>query len=86
MKTIHENWNALLDDCLQIALICGTIGISLKFITFFDKWVFFPSFPNILDSTFLILSVLYLTWKIRKNSRKMKAKNYSQSKNSSNPR
>ena len=38
----------------------GTIGIACKFITLFDKWIFWPSFPNILDAAFLIISVLYL--------------------------
>jgi hypothetical protein len=66
MKAVHNSWNDLLNDCIQIALVCGTIGIALKFITFFDQWVYFPSFPNVLDATFLILSVTYLTWKAKK--------------------
>jgi len=67
MKELHSGWSDLAKDCLQIILICGTIGIALKFITFFNHWVYFPSFPNILDSTFLIFSVLYLSWKARKS-------------------
>jgi len=70
MKAIHNRWNDLLTDCLQIALVCGTIGIALKFITFFDQWVYFPTFPNFLDSTFLITSITYLAWKARKGKRK----------------
>jgi hypothetical protein len=70
MKAIHNQWNDLLNDCLQIALVCGTIGIALKFITFFDQWVYFPTFPNFLDSTFLITSITYLAWKARKGTRK----------------
>ena len=66
MKELHSSWSDLGKDCLQIILICGTIGIALKFVTFFNHWVYFPSFPNVLDSTFLILSVLYLTWNARK--------------------
>jgi hypothetical protein len=44
-------------------LVSGTIGIALKFTTFFDKWVYFPLFPNIVDAAFLIVSVIYLFWK-----------------------
>jgi len=70
MKAIHNRWSDLLNDCIQIALVCGTIGIALKFITFFDQWVYFPTFPNLLDSTFLIISVIYFAWKSRKRTRK----------------
>jgi hypothetical protein len=71
MKALHNRWNDLAKDCLQIVLVCGTIGIALKFITFFDQWVFFPTFPNFLDSSFLITAVIYLGYKARKNSRKI---------------
>lgn len=50
---------------MLIIMVCGTIGIALKFITFFNQWVYFPSFPNVLDSTFLISAVAYLGWKSR---------------------
>jgi hypothetical protein len=50
-----------------IMLVAGTIGIALKFTTFFDRWVYFPSFPNIFDAAFLILSVGYLTWLAKKS-------------------
>jgi hypothetical protein len=50
----------LLNNLLITAFLAGTIGLALKFITYFDHWVYFPSFPNALDSTFLILSVIYL--------------------------
>jgi len=65
MKTLHRNLNELFKDCIIIILMTGTIGIALKFTTFFDKWVFFPSFPNICDAAFLILSVAYLTWRVK---------------------
>jgi hypothetical protein len=61
----YKSWKALFGDLLSVLCIFGTIGIALKFTTFFDKWVYFPSFPNILDSTFLIATVLYLTWKMK---------------------
>lgn len=46
----------------HILSVCGTIGIALKFITFFEHWVFFPLWPNICDSVFLICAILYTTW------------------------
>jgi hypothetical protein len=66
MKPIHNNISELFHDCMTIIFVCGTIGIAVKFVTFFNQWVFFPSFPNALDSTFLISAVMYLTWKSRK--------------------
>lgn len=68
MKAVHDHWRELLNDCIQIALVCGTIGIALKFITFFNQWVYFPTFPNLLDSTFLIISITYFAWKTRKHN------------------
>jgi len=52
----------LVQDCLKIVAVTGTVGIALKFVTFFNQWVYFPSFPNALDTTFLITSVGYLAW------------------------
>ena len=63
---MYKRWKDLIGDLLVVLSVAGTIGIALKFITFFDKWVFFPSFPNIFDSTLLILAVLYLTWKMKR--------------------
>ena len=62
----ERTWKQLADDCLLITLVFGTIGIALKFTTFFDKWVYFPSFPNFLDATFLVFAVSYLAYKIKK--------------------
>lgn len=64
---MYKKWKDLFGDLLVILCVSGTVGIALKFITFFDKWVFFPSFPNIFDSTFLISAVLYLTWKMKRS-------------------
>jgi cytochrome c oxidase assembly factor CtaG len=66
MKALHRNWNELIHDCMIVVLLTGTVGIALKFTTFFDKWVYFPSFPNICDAAFLILSVAYLTWLVKR--------------------
>jgi hypothetical protein len=70
MKTVHKGWTDLAKDCLLIMFVSGTIGIALKFTVFFDKWVFFPSFPNIFDSIFLISSTIYLAWKARTTTTK----------------
>jgi hypothetical protein len=70
MRVIHERWSDLLNDCVLVILVCGTIGIALKFITFFNQWVYFPSFPNVLDSTFLVFAVVYLAWKVRKRDQR----------------
>ncbi len=66
MKAMRRSWKQLLDDCLILVCVFGTIGIALKFTTFFDKWVYFPSFPNIFDATFLVSSGIYLAWRSRK--------------------
>ena len=64
-RFIYKNWKDLFGDLLAVMFVTGTIGIALIFTTYFDKWVFFPSFHNVFDSTFLILAVLYLTWKMK---------------------
>ena len=66
MGGIPKTWKELLDNCVILMLASGTIGIALKFTMFFDKWVFFPSFPNILDAIFLSLSVIYLSLRSKK--------------------
>jgi hypothetical protein len=63
LKTKRKSWRELLGDCVLIACVCGTIGIALKFTVFFDKWVYFPLFPNIFDAAFLISSGVYLAWR-----------------------
>ena len=68
MTWIPRNWKQLLNDCVMIMFVSGTVGIALKFTTFFDKWVYYPTFPNICDATFLVLSVTYLFWKYKKVS------------------
>lgn len=56
----------LLENCLSIAAILGICGIAFKFPSYFDQWVYFPSFPNICDSIFLVLSACWLGVKIWK--------------------
>lgn len=47
---------------LVIACAAGTVGIALKFLTYLDHWVYFPAFPNALDTAFLIISILILSY------------------------
>jgi len=70
MKVLHERWSDLIADCVRIALVCGTIGIAVKFVTFFNHWVYFPTFPNILDAAFLIVTILYFAWTSRRHRNK----------------
>lgn len=65
-RFMYKNWKDLFGDLLAVLFISGTIGFALKFSTYFDKLVYFPSFPNIFDSTFLIAAVLYLGWKMKR--------------------
>lgn len=69
MKAMYNNRNRtqLIQDCMLVVFVFGTIGISLKFVTFFGQWVYFPPFPNALDSTFLISAVVYLAWRTRRH-------------------
>lgn len=62
MREIHSNWKAVCSDCISIALITASACIGLKFLSFFDHWVFFPTWPNIAD-----VVVLWTTeaWLIR---------------------
>lgn len=69
MRVLHKSWHALLDDLLLLVALFGTVGIALKFTTFFDQWVYFPAWPNICDSIFLICAVAYLVWRLSGGSR-----------------
>jgi hypothetical protein len=55
----NKSLKEVLGEGLLVFLFFGTVGIALKFTTFFNHWVYFPSFPNALDSTFLIFSSAY---------------------------
>jgi uncharacterized membrane protein len=71
----------LLNNLILIAFMFGTLGIALKFPTYFDHWVFFPSFPNAFDSAFLILSVTYFAAYIIHKNRQYQAKTESNTPN-----
>jgi len=66
MKEIHKSWSSLLHTLITIAAVTGTAGIALKFVYFqilinshdTITYAVFPYFPNLLDSAFLICSVI----------------------------
>jgi hypothetical protein len=76
MKPEYRNPQEFTSDLLTVLMISGTIGIALKFVTFqvvlnsnlaagnILTGLFFPYFPNLLDSGFLILSILFLAGRI----------------------
>lgn len=71
-------------NLLTILAIFGNVGIALKFVTFQAilnsnlaagnslTGLFFPYFPNLLDSAFLILSSLFLGWRITTLKKELK--------------
>jgi hypothetical protein len=70
LKAANKSWKEVLGEGLLFVFFFGTVGIALKFVTFFNHWVYFPSFPNALDSTFLILgSTYFFVWIMYKKSR-----------------
>lgn len=47
---------------LVVILAAGTVGIALKFTTYFEKWVWFPIWPNAVGAAFLIATALTLAY------------------------
>jgi len=45
---------------IAILLGAGTLAIALKFPTYWDRWVYFPTIPNVIDSAFLVVTGLWL--------------------------
>jgi hypothetical protein len=56
----------LLVYCIDLLFFSGVIAIALKFGVFWNKWVYFPLFPNIFDSTLLVFSVVWFVLRIYK--------------------
>ena len=69
---LKKEWTGreLARACVSIICVIGTFGIALKFITTIiqcnlmgvQNYVYFPIFPNICDSIFLMFSVLWLAY------------------------
>ena len=57
---LKASWTDVFKKIPSLICVTGTIGIALKFMTLFDRWVYFPGWPNIFDAVFLVASVLYL--------------------------
>jgi len=53
---------------MSVAFLCVLaaipLGAGLKLFTFLDHWVYFPFFPNIFDIMLLILTSLYLWYRV----------------------
>ncbi|HYB07593.1 MAG TPA: hypothetical protein VEB87_05515 [Nitrososphaerales archaeon] len=65
----------LLDiDPIRFFLGFLAVGLALGFLRYFDQWVYFPLFPNILDSATMAFIGIFLLWdvlkKVRANARK----------------
>ena len=45
---------------VEILLGSGIFAIGLKFASYWDHWVYFPSFPNVVDTMFLSLAAAFL--------------------------
>jgi hypothetical protein len=59
VKTPNKSWKEVLTNGLMVTFFFRTFAIALKFVTFFNHWVYFPYFPNSLDSAFLISGSAY---------------------------
>lgn len=74
----QKNLKDFASNVLVVLLVAGNIGVALKFVTFqiilnsnlaegnILTGVFLPYFPNLLDSAFIISSMLFFAWKIFK--------------------
>jgi hypothetical protein len=67
---IHRSWRCLLFDLSVILVVCGTVGIALKFVYYLEKWVWFPLLPNVLDSAFLIAGACLLAFQVKRQQKK----------------
>jgi len=45
---------------LSFVVVAGLLSMGLKHLTFLDKWVFLPLFPDVLDYLFLMVSAVWL--------------------------
>ena len=75
MKAFHKSRKEFLSFLLLLVFFFGTVGIALKFVSFFNHWVYFPAFPNSLDSAFLILGSAYFFGYIIYNRRQLEKDN-----------
>jgi len=60
---IPRTWNKVLELSSILVVWFGITGIALKLCYFWGHVVYFPLWPNVLDSLFLVLGALYLAIK-----------------------
>ena len=53
----------LLRSMTVILFAGGMLGIAFKFTTLFDQWIYFPKYPNFIDTIFLMVGTIYLSWR-----------------------
>jgi hypothetical protein len=51
--------------CVDIMCLFGIAGYALKLPTFFNNWVYFPLWPNLGDSLFLLACVVWFVLRLR---------------------
>lgn len=47
-------------DCVVVFFGVGAVAIGLRFPSYFDHWVYFPSWPNLGDSLIMVVAGLLL--------------------------
>jgi len=52
--------------CVDIMCLFGIAGYALKLPTFFNNWVYYPLWPNLGDSLFLLVCVAWFVVRLRK--------------------
>lgn len=62
MHVKDVSWKKVIELCSISLVASGICGIALKLSRFFDCWVYFPRWPNIVDVAFLIGGSMYLAY------------------------
>jgi len=57
-------------DPVRFFLGSLALGLAFGFIRYFDHWVYFPMFPNIIDSATMALLGVVLLWDVARKIRK----------------
>ncbi|MGA3289815.1 MAG: hypothetical protein ABSD42_06205 [Candidatus Bathyarchaeia archaeon] len=71
LRNIQNNirrytWKRLVWNAVIVALSSGAVSVGAKFAAFWNHWVYFSWWPNIADSTLLIVAgVCLLAYMLR---------------------
>ena len=57
-------------DPIRFFLGSLAVGLSVAFPRYFDQWVYFPTFPNVLDSITMALIGMLLMYDVLKKVRR----------------